>query len=119
MSLDAGAAARLLRAFRTPPAREAVLSHGIDLYREICCALGTETTLAHYVRTARASRSMLDEALLASLFAALRPIPLNVQVLDECSFLHFGSTSQLISSGLELVAQDLGAPPATTILAIE
>lgn len=119
MSFDGAAAASLLRAFQTPPAREAVLSHGIDLYREICCALGTETTLAHYVRTARRSGSTLDESLLASLFAGLHPIPLTVQVLDGCGFLHFGSTSQLISSGLELIAQDLGAPPATTILAID
>jgi len=118
MSLDAGAAARFLWAFRTPSARDASRSHGIDLYREVCCALGTETTLAHYVRTARSSGSALDEAVLASLFAELHPIPLNVQVLDGCSFLHFGSTSQLISSGLELVAQDLGALPADTILAI-
>ena len=118
MSLDAGAAARLLEAFRTPPARAAILSHGIDLYREICCALGTEATLAHYVKTARSSRSALSEAVLESLFAELRPIPLNVGVLDACSFLHFGSTSQLISSGLELVTQDLGAPPPTTILDI-
>jgi len=118
MSLDACAAARLLQAFRTPPARAAILSHVVDLYREICCAMGTEATLAHYVRTARSSRSLLDEAVLADLFAELRPIPFNVQVVDECSFLHFGSTSQLISSGLELVAQDLGAP-VTTILAID
>ena len=119
MSFDGSAAARLLRAFRTPPAREAILSHGIDLYREVCCALGTEATLAHYVKTARGSGSTLDEALLASLFAELHQIPLHVQVLDGCGFLHFGSTSQLISSGLELVAQDQGAPPATTILAID
>jgi len=119
MSFDGSAAARLLRAFRTPPAREAILSHGIDLYREVCCALGTEATLAHYVKTARGSGSTLDEALLASLFAELHQIPLHVQILDGCGFLHFGSTSQLISSGLELVAQDQGAPPATTILAID
>ena len=118
MSLDAGAAATLLRAFRTPPAHAAILCHGIDLYREVCCALGTEATLAHYLRTARSSRSSLGEAVLASLYAELRPIPFNVRVLDECSFLHFGSTSQLISSGLELVTQDLGAPPPTTILDI-
>lgn len=118
MSLDAGAAARLLRAFRTPRARAAILSHGIDLYREICCALGTEATLAHYLKTARSSRSALGEAVLESLFAELRPIPLNVRVLDECSFLHFGSTSQLISSGLELLTQELGAPPPSTILDI-
>ena len=118
MSLDAGAAARLLRAFRTPPARAAILSHGVDLYREICCALGTEATLAHYIRTARSSRSALGEAVLESLFAELRPIPLNVRVLDQCGFLHFGSTGQLISSGLELLTQDLGAAPPTTILDI-
>jgi fucokinase len=118
MSLDAGAAAGLLGAFRTPLARAAILSHGIDLYSEVCCALGTEATLAHYVRTARSGKSSLGEAVLASLFADLRPIPLNLRVLDECSFLHFGSSSQLISSGLQLVTQDLGAPPATTILAI-
>ena len=118
MSLDAGAAAKLLGAFRTPPARAAIPSHGIDLYREVCCALGTEATLAHYLRTARSSRSSLGEAVLASLFAELRPIPFNLRILDECSFLHFGSTSQLISSGLELVTQDLGAPPPTTILDI-
>jgi fucokinase len=118
MSLDARAAARLVRAFRTPPARAAILSHGIDLYREICCALGTEATLAHYVATARSSKSTLDGAVLESLFAELRPIPFNLRVLDQCSFLHFGSTRQLILSGLELVAQDLGAPPPTTILDI-
>jgi len=118
MSLDAGAAARFLWAFRTPAAREAILSHGIDLYREVCCALGTEATLAHYVKGARQSGSALDEALLAGLFAELHSIPLNLQVLDECSFLHFGSTSQLITSGLELVAQDLAAPPGGTILAV-
>ena len=119
MSLDAAAAARLLQAFWTPPARAAILSHGIDLYREICCALGTEATFAHYVKTARSSKSAVGEAVLESLFAALRPIPLNVRVLDECSFLHFGSTSQLISSGLELLTQDRGAPPPTTILDID
>jgi len=118
MSLDAAAAARLLRAFRAPPAQAAILSHGIDLYREICCALGTQATLAHYVTTVRNSRSTLGDAVLESLFAALRQIPLNVRVLEECSFLHFGSTSQLITSGLDLLNQDLGAPPATTILAM-
>ncbi|MGD0348634.1 MAG: L-fucokinase [Terracidiphilus sp.] len=119
MSFDGAAAARLLAAFRISAAREAVLSHGIDLYREVCCALGTETTLAHYIRTARTSGSRLDEVLLASLFAELHPIPLHVQSLEGCGFLHFGSTSQLISSGLELVEQDLGAPPASTVLAID
>lgn len=118
MSLDAYAAAALLSAFRGPWAHAAILDHGVDLYREICCALGTEATFAHYLAAARASRSTLREADLESLFAALRRIPFHVRVLDACSFLHFGSNSQLISSGLELLTQDLGAPPATTILAM-
>ena len=118
MSLDARAAVALLSAFEAPAARAAILSHGIDLYREICCALGTEATLDRYITAARSGRSALDEEVLENLFAGLRPIPLNVQLLDECRFLHFGSTSQLISSGLELIAEDLGAPPADTILDI-
>jgi fucokinase len=118
MSLDASSAAALLRAFRNPPARAAMLSHGIDLYREICCALGTDATLAHYLKTARSSRSSLGEAALESLFAELRPIPFHVRRLAQCSFLHFGSSRQLISSGLELVTEDLGAPPPDTILDI-
>jgi hypothetical protein len=119
MSLDASAATGLLRAFRTPSGRAVNLAHSIDLYREVCCALGTQTTFAHYLTAARSAKSTLDESAVAVLFAELHPIPLNLQVLDACSFLHFGSTSQLISSGLELAAQDLGAPPPSTILAID
>jgi fucokinase len=118
MSFDAGAAAALLRAFRTPPARAAILFHGVDLYREVCCALGSEATLADYLQAARSGKSPLDQAALEGLFAGLRPIAMHLQLLDECSFLHFGSTSQLISSGLKLLTQDLGAPPASTVLDI-
>ena len=118
MSLDADAAARLLCAFQTPAAREATRFHGIDLYREVCCALGTETTLEQYTRAARASGSALADALLAALYGELHPIPLNLELLDRCRFLHFGSTSQLISSGLELVEQDLGMPPSSAVLDI-
>lgn len=96
MSLDACAAAGLLKTFRDPPAHAAILSHGIDLYREICCALGTEATLPHYLAAARASKSLLPETTLKTLFAALRPIPFHVQVIDQCNFLHFGSNSQLV-----------------------
>ncbi len=119
MSLDAEAAVRLLRAFCiiadgihwSPEARRVVLSHGIDLYREICAALGEEATFDDYLSTVRASGSMLDAAVLAGLFRELRTIPMIVQVLSHCSFLHFGSTRQLIDSGLELVA----APPGDVL----
>jgi fucokinase len=127
MSLDSPSAAALLRAFCDvaggklvwkPEMRQAVLAHGLDLYREICCAMGTEATLDHYVRTARASGSTWEESALEGLFPSLRAVPLNLQVLDPCTFLHFGSTRQLISSGLALVAEDGGADPASTALLI-
>ncbi len=133
MSLDAGAAGGLLGSFCTvhadssdgpagitwtPSAWRIILSHGIDLYREICCALGTDATFEEYLHTVRSSGSKLDETVLARLFVKLRAIPLHLQVLRQCSFLHFGSTSQLITSGLELITQDRGALPINTILAI-
>lgn len=129
MSFDATAAVSLLDAFCDldsseslvswkPHVKEALIEHGIDLYREICCALGTESTLEHYYRAVRASGSKLDDALLAQLFHSLRRIPLNLQMMEQCSFLHFGSTKQLISSGIALTSEDEGAVPASSMLAM-
>jgi fucokinase len=127
MSFDSASAASLLRVFCDvaggelvwqPEMRQTVLAHGLDLYREICCAMGTEATLDHYLRTAHGSGSTWRESVLARLFPALRAVPLHLQVLDPCTFLHFGSTRQLISSGLALVAEDSGAAPASTALMI-
>ena len=118
MSLDAPAAARLLRVFGTPTSEAVMLSHGIDLYREICCALGTQATFPDYLAAARSSGSKIAEPLLAEWFDQLTTIPLNMQTLSRCDFLHFGSTRQLITSGIELVTRDRGAPPPETTLAI-
>lgn len=130
MSLDARAAVQLLRSFCmeradqgdgmtwTPDSHQIILNHGIDLYREICAALGTDATFDEYLLTVRGSGSKLDEAVLARLFADLRSIPLHLQLLSRCDFLHFGSTIQLIGSGVELVERDSGAPPPAGILVI-
>ncbi len=129
MSFDAGAAAHLLNAFCEleapssllpwkPAMQTAILEHGIDLYREICCALGTEATLDHYMRSVRSSGSKLDDSVLAELFHALHGIPLNLEMLAHCGFLHFGSTRQLITSGIALMTQDEGAVPVMTTLAM-
>jgi fucokinase len=116
MSFDAGAAVKLLAPFccadnglRWRPAAWAnVLTHGLDLYREICCALGTEATLEQYLSAVRSSGSKWDQADLSGLFAELHPIPLHCQMLRSCEFLHFGSSSELITSGLELVSPPHG-----------
>ena len=130
MSLDAGAAIPLMRAFfakhpqkHGEPAldwntqvRAALHSHGIDLYREICCALGTDTTFEQYVDNVRASGSTLDRALLGEWFAFLRQIPFNLDILPCCKFLHFGTTRELITSGMALFAEDSGEPAPATLL---
>jgi fucokinase len=131
MSFDPGAAIQLMRTFfaegsteHGEPAldwktavRAALYSGGIDLYREVCCALGSDTTFNEYADNVRASGSALDRALLAEWFDCLRHIPFNLQIPPRCKFLHFGTTRELITSGMALLAEDSGQPvPASLIL---
>jgi len=130
MSLDAHAAIQLMRAFfiKGSPehgepaldwkteARTALYSHGIDLYREVCCALGTDTTFEQYADNVRASGSTLDRPLIAEWFNSLRQISLNLDILPHCKFLHFGTTRELITSGMALFAEDSGEPAPATLL---
>ncbi len=105
MSLDAAAAAVLLNCFDS---HERILRYGLDLYREICCAMGSAATLESYIRGARGSGSTWSEEMLAEVYPALRAIPFHVQLVPDSSFLHFGSTRQLVESGLALVEQAHG-----------
>jgi fucokinase len=133
MSLDASAAEALLGAFGVgespgggfdfrPEARGSMIDDGIDMYREICCALGSAATLDHYLRSARSSGSRWTDEALGRLFPALNHVPLHVEIVPSCRFLHFGSTRQLIESGMALVAEDRGAAffphPSPTVLAV-
>jgi len=95
-----------------------MLTHGIDLYREICCALGSAATPDQYVSSARSSGSRWTDEALGRLFPALNRVPLHVQIVPSCRFLHFGSTRQLVESGLTLIAEDWGAPTSPTVLAV-
>jgi fucokinase len=130
MSCDAAAAVGLMRAFfdhgseadgkpvllLKAQARAAISSHGVDLYREVCCALGSETTLDHYLDSVRTAGSTLDSRLLAEWFGALRQIPFTVDILPRCRFLHFGTTRQLVTSGVALLAEDSGGPVPTSLV---
>ena len=110
MSLDAAAAAVLLECFNfAGEARNWILQHGLDLYREICCAMGSAATAESYIRSARGSGSTWSGAMLAEVYPALHEIPFHVQLVPDSSFLHFGSTRQLVESGLALVEQAQGA----------
>jgi hypothetical protein len=80
----------------------------LDLYREICCAMGSDATVESYIRSARSSGSTWSGEMLAAVYPALRAIPFHVQLVPDGSFLHFGSTRQLVESGLALVEHAQG-----------
>lgn len=85
-----------------------ILQKGLDLYREICCAMGAEATPAHHLKSARESGSAWDEASLLRLFERLHSLPFFLDVLPQSHFLHFGTTRQVITSGWDLWQQDRG-----------
>ncbi|MFO7901729.1 MAG: fucose pyrophosphorylase domain-containing protein [Planctomycetota bacterium] len=85
--------------------RDAMMSHGLDFYREICCALGSETTWEEYLETVRDSGSRWPTELLSRFHQLASRLPSAVCVLDQCGFLHFGSTSEILSSGRRLVQE--------------
>jgi fucokinase len=105
MSLDAEVAEALLDAFEVAETPAALLGGEIDLFREICCAMGSASTPEHYLSSVRASGSSWSEERLARLFPLLNRIPLHVELVPSCRFLHFGSTRQLIESGKALLGE--------------
>jgi fucokinase len=113
MSFNAETAVAILQAFDVRPEDrgprfsaamgELMLDQGMDLYREICCALGSEATVEHHGASCLAAGTHWSSEQLQRVFRALTGIPLAVAVLPECEFLHFGTTRQLITSGMELL----------------
>jgi fucokinase len=119
MSFDSTMAMTLLRAFGIKPdrtgrlvwpvrMRSEMLSRGVDFFREICCALGEEATLAHHRRQAKDAGSTWSDDGLRRMFSALHRVPFHLQTIPQARFLHFGTTRQLITSGCELREHDEG-----------
>ena len=116
MSFDAATTRTLMQTFDVIPnppgprfsaGMEAlVLEQGLDLYREICCALGSEATREHHGASSLASGTGWSAEQLKKVFQALSGIPLAVAILPQCDFLHFGTTRQLITSGMKLLEHD-------------
>lgn len=113
MSFDSTMAEALFRAFGLviteenrldwpPEIRQLVFSKGADFYREICCALGSEATPEHHRQQARRAGSQWPDQDLDRIYQSLKKVPFNLQVLPHARFLHFGTTRQLITSGIEL-----------------
>jgi fucokinase len=96
----------------------AIETLGLDFYREICCALGRDVTAGHHRSSAHRSGSKWNDRLLEELFRYFNQIPFTAQVLPQCSFLHFGTTRQIIDSGVELLREDRGILQSSLVLSI-
>ncbi|MEN6426449.1 MAG: L-fucokinase [Phycisphaerales bacterium] len=129
MHFDAATAVRLLQLFGArPDARgrlvlagkrgQAVMDRGLDFYREICCAMGSQATADHHARSAQDSGSRWTTAMLSDLFKTLSSIPFNVQLLTHCDFLDFGASRGLLSSGTRLLQEDRGVSQLRAFLDI-
>jgi len=86
--------------------RETILGYGLDFYRDVCCALGSETTVEDYVRSVRAIGSRWPDEALAGLYDTIKNVSSHVHVLNKCEFLHFGSTREILASGRRLFQQE-------------
>jgi len=90
------------------PLAESIESDGLDIYREICCALGKDPRYAGYVDQVRGAGSGIDGGALRSIYRGLRSIPFHVHVVPRFRFLHFGTLQDLIESGRSLIISDIG-----------
>jgi galactokinase/mevalonate kinase-like predicted kinase len=102
----------------TGPMGEAIETNGLDFYREIACALGTEAEAGDYVAAARAAGSTLDDTHLFRIFQSVSGIPFHVSILPQCGFLHFGTSRQLIQSGSDILSIDDGTSHAGDCLSV-
>jgi galactokinase/mevalonate kinase-like predicted kinase len=90
------------------PLAESIAADGLDIYREICCVLGKDTSYAGYVDQVRGAGSGVAGGVLRSIFRGLRSIPFHVHVVPRFRFLHFGTLQDLIESGRSLISSDMG-----------
>ena len=92
------------------PIAEAIESVGLDVYREICCALGRDARPQGYIDQVRGAGSGLGAGALRALYRGLRPLPFHVHVVPRFRFLHFGTLRDLLVSGRALVDSEMAEP---------
>jgi fucokinase len=95
---------------------ESVHKWGLDFYREICCAMGSQARREFYLKSVKNSGSKWNEILLNKLFDALSDMPFSMQLLKQCDFLDFGSSRAIINSGIRLLQEDRGISHLSTFL---
>lgn len=92
------------------PIADAIEKAGLDIYREICCALGRGTDLGGYIDEVREAGSGVDTGVLKALYRGMRSLPFFVDVVPRFRFLHFGTLRDLIDSGRSLVESESAEP---------
>ena len=92
-------------------AAQCIATSGLDVYREICCALGEKTECVDYIHGMRKAGVKHEQAFLLAVFEALSGVPFLVNRLSACEFLHFGTMNELIHSGNELQRRKAVAQP--------
>ena len=85
------------------PLADAITSCGLDFYREICCALGSDCTLDGYHKAIQAADSAWAAPLAGRIFDTVCSIPSCVHVLKRCEFLHLSTTRDILYGGQELL----------------
>jgi hypothetical protein len=90
------------------PFYKEIMAKDLDLYREICCAMGEKVEYSHYINSVRNSGSDLSESSLNSIYKSLSKVDFFVRNVPQCGFLHFGTMRQLIKSGADLLRKDRG-----------
>jgi galactokinase/mevalonate kinase-like predicted kinase len=83
------------------PLAKSIQAAGLDVYREVCCALG-KIGYEDYKEEVRAAGSRVNAQALRSIHQRLRHIPFHVHVVPRLRFLHFGTLLDLIESGAAL-----------------
>lgn len=129
MSLDARSTVELIRLF--PVIRnasgglswagemaDAVERSGLDFYREICCAMGTDASFDDYPAAVRRAGSTLGSRPLRRIFDRISRVPFHLSLLPTCGFLHFGTPRQLIRSGNSLLGGTGDGPKDAALLSM-
>jgi galactokinase/mevalonate kinase-like predicted kinase len=100
------------------PVADAVESTGLDLYREVCCVMGSDSDLHRYIAQMKKSGSPINESCLAHIYERMSETLLHSQTLSRCDFLHFGSIRQVLKSGLTVYKKDKGTDPKDSLLSV-
>jgi len=111
--------ARIAAAESPNPVARAIASGGLDIYREIACAMGRDVTWEHYRSQVRAAGSTAPDEALRMIFEAVRSVPFNVCLLPQSRFLHFGASDSVVESAGHLVQRAGKSEPflVNTVLA--